>query len=218
MALIKFHWRTCPDCYNNYDKFMHLFRKLVAMVAGVALLSVGAIAAEKAVDSGKGKAPKQAKSDSSKKQKKPKDAKKGKADAEAPKLSLPILKGHDAFGLKIPYFDAEGKLQMLFNIGKASRIDDERVAMSDMQLETYDDSGEPEMTIDLPSSVLNVNTRIITTDSNVTIKRSDFEITGRSMEFNTDTKKGRLAGDVRMLIYDLGEEPAREKKEEKSPQ
>src|SRR5690606_6734551 len=108
--------------------------------------------------------------------------------------------------------------QMLFNIGKASRIDDERVAMADMQLETYDDSGKPEMTIDLPASVLNVNTRIITTDSNVTIKRSDFEITGRSMEFNTETKRGRLAGDVRMLIYNLGEEPKREKKDEESPQ
>ena len=74
------------------------------------------------------------------------------------------------------------------------------------------------MTIDLPKSVLDLNTRVITTDTNVTIKRSDFEITGRSMEFNTDTKRGRLAGDVRMLIYDLGEEPDRDKKDAETPQ
>lgn len=193
---------------------MHWFRKLAALVACAALLSGDASAAEagKAPEAGKAKAA--AKKDAGKKKKK--DKKSG--DEESPRLSLPILKGHDAFGLKIPYFDAEGRLQMLFNIGKASRIDDNRVSMADMQLETYDDSGEPEMTIDLPKSVLDLNTRVITTDTNVTIKRSDFEITGRSMEFNTDTKRGRLAGDVRMLIYDLGEEPDRDKKDAETPQ
>jgi hypothetical protein len=144
---------------------------------------------------------------------KKKDGKKGAADSqEKGKLSLPILKGHDAFGLKIPYFDTEGQLQMVFNIGRASRLDEQRVSMAEMQLETFDDSGKSEMMIDLPQSVLNIESGIITTTTTVTIKRSDFEITGQSMDFNTETKQGKLSGTVRMLIYDLkeiGAEPAK---------
>jgi hypothetical protein len=200
---------------------MRSYRKFTAVVACVALLVAGhtAVTQEKAAKADKPKAPKTERSTAAKKRQKEKEVKnEGKDAQQGGRISIPILKDHDAFGLKIPYFNTEGKLQMLFNIGKASRIDEDRVSMADMQLETYDDAGTQEMTIDLPKSVLDLGTRIITTDSTVKITRSDFEITGDSMEFNTETKRGRLAGNVRMLIYDLGEDEARKSKDGKTPQ
>ncbi len=188
---------------------MHLCRKFATLAACVGLFAGAQVLAAKQEE--KPKPAKEKKSDGKKK----KDGKKADADSqEKGKLSLPILKGHDAFGLKIPYFDTEGKLQMVFNIGRASRIDEQRVSMAEMQLETFDDKGLSEMTIDLPKSVFNLETGIITSTTNVTIRRSDFEITGQAMVFNTETKQGKLSGSVRMLIYDLGEmgiEPSREK-------
>lgn len=124
----------------------------------------------------------------------------------APKaIDIPVPKGHDAKGLKIPYFSEEGKLQMTFNIGVAKRIDETHVEMSQLQVETYDENGVHEMTMDLPVSVLDLTTSVITAQQAVTIKREDFEITGNTMIFNTKTRAGGLGGRVRMLIYDLDE-------------
>jgi Lipopolysaccharide-assembly, LptC-related len=150
--------------------------------------------------------PKEAKKEEAKKKE---AAKKTPAEGETamPKMSLPIPIGHDAKGLKIPYSEA-GKLQMIFTIGVANRLDENHLKMTDLRVETFNDDGEREMLIDLPRSVLDLNTHVISTKERATIRRSDFEITGESMQFNTETKQGKLAGNVRMLIYNLAEESA----------
>jgi lipopolysaccharide export system protein LptC len=53
---------------------------------------------------------------------------------------------------------------------------------------------------------------VISAQTHVTINRADFELTGEAIEFNTQTKQGKLAGGVRMLIYDLEEMSASEAK------
>ncbi len=121
-------------------------------------------------------------------------------------MSIPILPDHDAKGVKIPYFDAQGRLQMVFNIGVATRLDADHLKMTETQVETFDDEGASEMLINLPTSTLDLNTRVITSETTVTIRRDDFEITGHTLEFNTITKQGALGGDVQMFIYNLNEE------------
>jgi len=116
---------------------------------------------------------------------------------------IPVSAEHPAKGLKIPYFDNEGKLQMIFVIGVATRLDADHINMADMEVETFDDQQQHEMYIDLPTSVLNLNTSVITTQKHVTIRREDFILTGETMEFNTKTKQGSLGGAVKMLIYNL---------------
>ena len=186
---------------------MHSSRKLIALFA-CALLGTGGFFSEAAKKEDK---PKEA--DKKKESAKKKDEKKGSektaaADDGKGKMTLPLIEGHDAKGLKIPYFDARGNLQMVFTIGVASRLDPDHVKMADLQVETFGDDGEREMTIELPASVLDLNTRVLSSKTPVTIRRDDFEITGQSMEFNTKTKQGELAGNVRMLIFDLEGEAA----------
>ncbi len=78
--------------------------------------------------------------------------------------------------------------------------------MTDLQIETFNEQGEHEMQIDMPTSVLNTDTSVITTNHHVTIRRADFELTGEAMIFNTRTKQGGLGGNVHMLIYNLEDE------------
>jgi hypothetical protein len=136
------------------------------------------------------------------------------ADKENERMhDIPVSAEHPAKGLKIPYFDNEGKLQMIFVIGVATRLDADHIDMANMQVETFDEQGQHEMDIDLPKSVLDLNTSVISTQKHVTIKREDFILTGETMEFNTKTKQGSLGGSVRMLIYNLdnpAEKPASE--------
>jgi len=122
------------------------------------------------------------------------------------KTEVPVIKGHPSYGMWIPYFSTDGKRQMNFKIGVATRIDDNHVDLKDMQIETFDENEEHEMAIDLPSSVLDTDTNVIITHHHVTIRREDFELTGEAMIFNTRTKQGGLGGNVHMIIYDLKSE------------
>ena len=193
---------------------MRLFRKLIALSFLTAALMAGGDLAAAQNDPGKDqKAGEKKKKDKERKKDKDGGKEKKSPDAESNRREMiPIPKGHDSKGLKIPYFDSAGKLQMTFNIGVATRLDDSHVRMADLQVETFDDTGASEMFIQLPTSVLNLDTRVISAQTHVTIKRDDFELTGEAIEFNTQTKQGKLAGGVRMLIYDLNEMSESEEK------
>ena len=206
MGQIRFRWKNCRDYSNNYSKSMRCCSSFLKVIACV-MISFLALGATKDANP---KAPK--KETAKKRQSAAKQEK--RTETGVSKMALPIPKGHDAKGLKIPYFDeVTGKLQMTFTIGVANRLDEDHVRMSALQVETFNADGEREMLIDLPTSILDLNTRVISTQERVTIKRSDFEITGQSMEFNTETKQGKLAGNVRMLIYNLDEETGNEPEE-----
>ena len=128
------------------------------------------------------------------------------AEKPPPKLSLPLVKGQTSTGIVFPYNDGSGNKTMNFRIETATPLDDDHIKMSNLRIETLDEAGETEMTIDLPASVLDLKTRMITGNERVTITRSDFEITGATMRFNYETKLGQIDGDVKMIIYDLSDE------------
>jgi Lipopolysaccharide-assembly, LptC-related len=130
------------------------------------------------------------------------------SDKQPSKLVIPLPKGQDSKGVTIPIPDASGKKTMVFKIGVGTRIDDNTIKMSNLLIETYTESGAQEMTVKLPSSMLDMSTRTITGDQSVTINRNDFQITGKNMEFNTESRMGWIKGDVKMIIYDLSQEAA----------
>ena len=103
--------------------------------------------------------------------------KKPKTDEEAPPkkgVDVPVEKGHPSFKMKIPYFSNDGKRQMNFTIGVASRIDENHIDLKDLQIETFDENEKHEMDIVIPNSILDTETSVITTRQHVTINREDF--------------------------------------------
>jgi len=116
------------------------------------------------------------------------------ADNKTPVLNVPIPVNHGAKGIKLPYFDEKGSLQMDFSIESAFRIDTDHLQMKGVKMQTYNENGKVEMLIDSSSSILDLTTRMVT---------SDEPITGETMQFDTQTKSGKIVGKVRMLIYNL---------------
>ncbi len=127
-----------------------------------------------------------------------------KADAAKDKdrLDLPVPKGQPQKGLRIPIYSPDGKLMMSFQIGVAEVVDADNIKMGELRLETFKENGDHEFEIDLPDSIFNAKTRELTSKVHVKIKRHDFEITGNSMTFNTQTKVGTFGDGVKMVIYD----------------
>jgi hypothetical protein len=116
--------------------------------------------------------------------------------------NIPLPIGHEAKGLVLPDFDGDGRLRGKFEAGTAHRIDQEHVGFQHLKITTYTPQSQPDLQIDMKTSVLDLKTRILSSQERTTIQRSDFNIAGDSVQFDTNSKTGRLSGNIKMVITD----------------
>src|SRR6266576_6958073 len=114
--------------------------------------------------------------------------------------NIPLPIGHEAKGLVLPDFDAEGHLRGKFEAGTARRIDQEHVGFEQLKIYTYTPEDQTDLRIDMHTSVLDLQTRILSSQERTTVQRADFNIVGDSVQFDTNTRTGRLIGNVKMVI------------------
>ena len=116
--------------------------------------------------------------------------------------NIPLPIGHEAKGLVLPDFDGEGHLRGKFEAGTAHRIDQEHIGFEHLKITTYTPEDQPDLRIDMSTSVLDLKTRILSSKTRTTIQRADFNIAGDSVDFDTNSRTGRLIGNVKMVITD----------------
>jgi len=116
--------------------------------------------------------------------------------------NIPLPIGHEAKGLVLPDFDGEGHLRGRFEAGTAHRIDQEHIGFQHLKITTYTPENQPDLQIDMHTSVLDLTTRVLSSQERTTIQRADFNIAGDSMYFDTNSRTGRLIGNVKMVITD----------------
>src|SRR5215470_17394368 len=116
--------------------------------------------------------------------------------------NIPLPIGHEAKGLVLPDFDADGHLRGKFEAGTAHRIDEEHVGFQQLKITTFTPEDQQDLRIDMSTSVLDLKTRVLSSKTRTTIQRADFNIAGDSVEFDTNNKTGRLIGNVKMVITD----------------
>jgi hypothetical protein len=126
----------------------------------------------------------------------------GSSSAEQSLTNIPLPIGHKAKGLVLPDFDNEGHMRGKFEAGTAHRIDQEHVGFDHLKITTYTPEDQPDLRIDMSTSVLDLKTRILSSKARSTIQRADFNIAGDSVAFDTESKTGRLVGNVKMVITD----------------
>ncbi len=56
------------------------------------------------------------------------------------------------------------------------------------------------MQIDMQTSVFDLKTKILSSQERATVKRADFNIVGDAIQFDTNTRTGRMVGNVKMVI------------------
>ena len=126
-------------------------------------------------------------------------------------LNVPIPVKQSASGVKFPYIE-NGKLRMFFNVDVMFRTDQDHMQMTNARVETYDDNGKPDMTVLLPVSLLDLNSRIVTTSKPFLVRRNDFSLVGETLELDTMARQGKVTGKVKMIIYNFGDTDKQEHK------
>jgi hypothetical protein len=129
----------------------------------------------------------------------------GDQEQKVPRFNVPIPVHQKANGVKIPYWDDDGNLKMIFNIEEMMRKDIDHLQMTNAKIETYDDYGKPDMTVLLPLSLLDLNTRVVTSDRPFILRRTDFDLVGETLELDTARREGKITGKVKMIIYNFSD-------------
>ena len=139
--------------------------------------------------------------------------------SSAQRVDIPVPIGHEVKGLHLPLRNNEGKLDILFDIETATRVDAQNVQMHTASIQTYNQqTSEPEVKIDLRNSTMNLNNNLIRSDELVVITRNDFKLTGNGLEFNSKTRQGRVIGNIHMLIYNRNELDQKRQKRDQATQ
>jgi len=125
--------------------------------------------------------------------------------------NVPMVPGHDAKGLVLPDFDRLGRMRGKLEAGLTKRLDDEHVEFRDVKFTTFlPETQTANLQITMTSSVFNLKTQVLNSSERATVKRADFEITGDTMQFEMLTRKGTLAGNVKMVVRGKIKTPAHE--------
>lgn len=119
--------------------------------------------------------------------------------------NIPLTVGHEAKGLVLPNYDSKGHLLGRFEAATAARLDEDHVRFTNVKLLTFDEKEQPDINVDMTDATLDLETRIIVSKQRTKIKRTDLEIAGDTMSFNTMTREGTLTGNVHMTIYNQKE-------------
>ncbi len=115
---------------------------------------------------------------------------------------VPLPIGHEAKGLVLPDYNEKGQLTARFEAAMAKRIDADRVQFHGLKMTTYTPENTVDVSVTMPSSTLDLNTRIITSHERTTVTRSDFQVAGDNVTFDTVARHGTLVGNVKMTISD----------------
>lgn len=114
-------------------------------------------------------------------------------------MDVPMPIGIPVNGIKIPHYNEEGVLVLVMQADSAKKTDDSHIEMSKLCIEAIDADGQ-KVFVNLPHANFDLDTRILTGDKSAEIKRDDFTATGDSIEFNTQTRFGKMRGNIFMTI------------------
>jgi hypothetical protein len=114
-------------------------------------------------------------------------------------IDIPVPDGVPVKGIKVPSYSPEGKLLMMLDAEQARKLDADRIEFENLKIDAYSDD-DKKIYVELPRSIFNLTTRILTSESRVLIRREDFELVGDAGEFYTKNRFAKILGNVKMTI------------------
>ena len=123
-----------------------------------------------------------------------------KADLQSFGNMIPL--GSRSRGFVLPSFD-NGKPSSLITADAMTRVDDNRLFAEKMIIRMFGDTTDQDVRVDLKTGTYNLNQQILSSTERSRVSRSDFQIEGDGMVFDTKSSQGKMVGNVEMIIYDI---------------
>jgi len=107
--------------------------------------------------------------------------------------------GHEQKSVVVPNYSGT-RISSLIRASKMQRLDDERLALKDVIITSYDDSEAEEMVVTMPTAIYHLQTAILEGTSRSSVSRDDFDLFGDTMLFVSSDNFGRAEGNLHMTI------------------
>lgn len=105
-------------------------------------------------------------------------------------------------GVRIPAF-TEGKPSSLIRADAVTRTDPENLTIEKMVIHLFGQQKEQDVRVDLKTGSYNMPSQVLSSNERSRVSRSDFQIEGDSLVFDTTSSQGKIVGNVEMVIYDV---------------
>lgn len=114
-----------------------------------------------------------------------------------------IPEGIKNLKVRIPGFEA-GRNTSLITAKSMTRVNPQEIFAEEMTIYLYHEQEKDNVRVDLRTGTYHMDTKLLTSQERSKVTRSDFQIEGDTMVFDTTTSQGKMAGRVHMTIYDSG--------------
>jgi hypothetical protein len=72
-----------------------------------------------------------------------------------------------------------------------------------MTIQLFGADTKDDVTVKMPSATYNMSNQILRSNERSKVSRSDFDLEGDALIFDTTSSQGRMSGNVRMTIHDV---------------
>lgn len=110
--------------------------------------------------------------------------------------------GVESRGAVIPSFDVDGRRTSVITAEVIRRLDDERLYAEGLVVRMLNTDPAKSLRMDLRSAFFNMAGGVLRSTERSRVSRTDFQIEGDSMVFDTTKNQGRMTGNIRMVIFD----------------
>ena len=112
-----------------------------------------------------------------------------------------IPEGVKNLKVRIPGFEA-GRITSLIFAKSMTRVNPQELFAEEMVIHLYQEDKKGNVQVDLRTGTYHMDTKLLTSQQRSKVSRSDFQIEGDTMVFDTTTSQGKMTGRVHMIIYD----------------
>ena len=114
-----------------------------------------------------------------------------------------IPEGVKNLKVRIPGFEA-GRNTSLITAKAMTRVNPQEIFTEEMTIFLFHEQEKDNVRVDLRTGTYHMDTKLLTSNERSKVTRSDFQIEGDTMVFDTTTSQGKMAGRVHMIIHDSG--------------
>lgn len=116
-----------------------------------------------------------------------------------------LPEGRSLRGVKLPSYTGD-RLSSLMTAVTMKRLDEKHLDMADLRIIMYAKPGEENTLISTERGIYDLEKEEITSDTRTRIEQDGvFDLEGDSMIFDAVTQKGKMTGNVKMLLYKADE-------------
>ncbi|HEY2572973.1 MAG TPA: hypothetical protein VGH65_02850 [Verrucomicrobiaceae bacterium] len=103
--------------------------------------------------------------------------------------------------VKIPSF-RDGNPSSFIRAATMTRLDGEKMDMERLDIRMYGPTEDRDLRIMLPTATYHMETEVLSSEDRSRISRTDFDLQGDTLIFDTRTQQGKMTGHIHMIIHD----------------